>query len=323
MIKINRGAAPPAIKIYAIKSEKALDGITLVTKAALELEKAIAFFDNPANYAGEVKLTDKNFTFAVYKDSELANALETALGRKCSYCESRFAHVTPKDIEHFRPKSEINTGTGTLRPGYFWLAGDWENLLVSCPDCNRSRNHEVPGQSAKVKLGKGTQFPLSSEAKRLRRKGPIASEERARLLLNPCLDHPEKHLKFDENGLIFPVSNIQGKPSKKGVVSITAYALQRKLLVEERLLILNQLRFNLNELSRWVQNHNTLTSLGADAPTLSRNSDQIRAVRKQLRSMLTPDAPYLGMLRGWLRSCRERVDYDDLLQFGIDPTDLI
>ena len=56
---------------------------------------------------------------------------------------------------------------------------------------------------------------------------------------------------------------------------------------------------------------------------LAGNSDQIRGVKEQLRSMLSPDAPYLGMLRGWLRSGRDRGDFDDLLQFGIDPTDLI
>ncbi len=323
MIKIDRGPAPVAIKVYATKNVKSLNGVTKITKAEQEIEKAMAFFTDPANYANEVKLTEKSFTFSVYKNPELVSALETTFGTKCAYCESRFAHVTPKDIEHFRPKSEIETGSGALRPGYFWLAGEWDNLLVSCPECNRARNHEVPGQAEKMRLGKATQFPLSDEGRRVRSRGPHADEDGVRLLLNPCLDQPEEHLTFDENGMIRARADAQGKPSRMGAVSITVYALQRKGLVEERLRVLNQLRFHLTQLGHLVKHHNLLKVLGAGATDLASNADQIRAVKDVLHAMFAPDAPFLAMLREWVRVSSQRGDFDNLLQFGINPTDMI
>jgi uncharacterized protein (TIGR02646 family) len=306
MIKVTRDSLPPAIKVFITKNVRALDGLTAVTRSEQELEKAVAFFTNPANYANETKLTKNKFSFTVYKDPDLAAALETMFCNKCAYCESRFGHVTPKDVEHFRPKSEIDSGAGILRPGYFWLASDWENLFVSCPDCNRARKHVVPGQAAKVKLGKETQFPLSDETRRMRNQGKLLDEEPVRLLLNPCVDLPEDHLAFDDDGLIHARLDTSGVPSPKGMISITVYALQRKSLVEERLRVLNQLRFQFAQLSYLVGMHNRLLDPG----DLTANADQIRSVRDELRKMLHPDAPYLAMLRGWIRSARTSGEFD-------------
>jgi len=323
VIRLGPAPFPGTIGVYSAKTVKGADG-TRITRAARELEKAIAFFTNPKHYANETKLTDKTFAFEVYRDPELVDALEAAFGSKCAYCESRFAHVTPKDIEHFRPKSEVETGSGTLRPGYFWLAGEWENLLISCPDCNRGRKHDVPGQAAKVKLGKETQFPLADEQHRLRAHGgALDGEEGVRLLLNPCLDDPEQHLTFDEQALVHPRPDAGGTVSPKGTISITVFALQRKVLVEERLRVLNDLRFQLQQLAFLAANHNTLISAGLTGAALEPNAGQIRAVKTKIAGMLKADAPYLAMLREWIRTAKQRGEFASLLQFGIDPETLI
>jgi uncharacterized protein (TIGR02646 family) len=322
VIKLDRGPAPAAIKVYAKKSVKAPDG-RRVTKAQQELEKAIAFFTDANNYANDVKKTQTKFTFAVYKDPELAAAMEAAMGRKCAYCESDFAHVMPKDIEHFRPKSEIKSGDTTLQPGYYWLAGEWENLLVSCADCNRARNHEVPGQPKKVKLGKETQFPLSDEQKRVRAHGATDPEDTVRLLLNPCIDEPGEHLTFDEDGLIHARPDGEGNESAMGTTSIVVYALQRKDLVEQRLQALNAFRHQFDQLNYLVTNHNTLKGLGASSAQLDANSVQMRAVRDEMIKMLHGSAPYLAMLGEWIRKAKQSGDCALLEQFGIDVTKLI
>ena len=322
MIKLDRGPAPAAIKVYAKKTVKARDG-TRVTKAQQELEKAIAFFTDRQNYENNVKKTKVKFTFEVYKDPELAAAMEAAMGRKCAYCESDFAHVMPKDIEHYRPKSEITADPAPLQPGYYWLAGEWDNLLVSCADCNRARKHEVPGQPKKLKLGKETQFPLSDEQRRVRQQGALDPEDTVRLLLNPCIDQPDDHLTFDEQGLIHAQTDANGVESAMGTTSITVYALQRKELVEKRLEVLNSFRHEFGQLAYLVANHNTLKSLGASAAQLDTNLDQIRTVRKKMKSMLAAGAPYLAMLRGWIRAAKQRGDFALLEQFGIDLTKLI
>ena len=320
MIHIDRNLNRPAIKVYTEAKAKALDGVTAVTKAEQELEKAIVFFTDTGNYKNEKKITKKKFTFKVYKNSDLASELETVFGKKCAYCESRFAHVTPKEVEHFRPKSEIDSGTGKLAPGYYWLAGEWHNLLVSCPDCNRSRKHSVPGQSARIKLGKGTQFPLKDETRRVRKHhGDISKEEPFRLLLNPCLENPENHLSFDENGLIHPRLNATGQPSAKGKASIDVYALQRKALVEERLIVLNKLKDKLDQLRNQV-------ALRAHLNTpqgVAINEHQIEIISNDLSESMNQNAPYLGMLRDYIRRSKAAGEFDDLIERGIDPEALI
>jgi uncharacterized protein (TIGR02646 family) len=222
------------------------------------------------------------FVFRVYKDAELAVALERVFGKKCAYCESIFAHVTPKDVEHFRPKSEIDTGEGDLVPGYYWLAGEWDNLLVSCPDCNRGRKFEVEGQPAPVRLGKSTQFPLAKEAGRIRASDSgLDGEEVVRLLIDPCKEEPADHLTFDDEGLIHARPDAAGQPSMKGEVSIRVYALQRKDLVLERLRVLDRLVFQIEQLRRALENQNDFRAAGNTAAA-DRNLEQVRDLTQDI-----------------------------------------
>jgi uncharacterized protein (TIGR02646 family) len=282
-----------------------------MSRAESERAKAIAFFTNGAGRPAK-----KKFIFRVYRDAELVRALEAALGRKCVYCESRFAHVTPKDIEHFRPKSEIERrGQPTLVPGYFWLASDWLNLLISCPDCNRARQHEVPGQTSSVLLGKQAQFPLRDESLRVRRHtGSVDLEEPARLLLNPCIDDPEAHLTFDELGLVHPAADGHGIESEMGATSISIYALQRKLLVEERLRVLNDLRVAIAELRDVVIDIGELRNAPVRDPgQLQRKENQLQRMRLHIGSFTGKQAPYLAMVRGYIRRQKRAGEFKDLL----------
>jgi len=315
MIKVRCNPTPPQITIYVAKSEKALDGLTKVTKAEWELEKAVVFFTDPANYADDAKKTKAKFSFRVYQDSDLAAELEKVFGKKCAYCESRFAHVTSKDIEHYRPKAEIDTGQGTLQPGYFWLGGEWQNLLISCPHCNRVRHHKVPGQPEEIKLGKGTQFPLADEKLRVRNQGDVNGEDPVRLLLNPRVDDPQEHLTFDADALIHPRADANGQPSAKGSASITAYALQRAELVNERLVVLNRLELRVMDLNDLIETHNDLIAHGLDT---TRNAAQIKRIKEEIDQMFAANAPYLAMLREWIRRAKQRGDFARIEQLHID-----
>jgi len=51
-------------------------------------------------------------------------------------------------------------------PGYFWLAAQWDNLFLSCNDCNGERAQvELPSGSERL-MGKLDRFPLTDETKR-------------------------------------------------------------------------------------------------------------------------------------------------------------
>jgi uncharacterized protein (TIGR02646 family) len=206
---------------------------------------------------------NKPFNFTVYKNQKVKEALVRLFNGKCAYCESKFLHVYPGDVEHFRPKGKVAEAT-PLKPGYYWLAADWGNLLLSCRNCNQKLAHQIHGNIGKKNMGKMDQFPLESESKRIRThkiNDGIAEEEKWRLLLNPCIDHPEDHFEYDsENALIKP-KIINNAPSKKGVKSIEVYVLQRTPLVFAREKVLIQILSQIQRVKEAVINvNNNLTN---------------------------------------------------------------
>jgi hypothetical protein len=73
------------------------------------------------------------------------------------------------DFEHFSSKKVSTIPKGTKRGryfGYYWLASDWGNLLLSMYYCNRPKQHHVPGQVNKITMAKHEQFPLDDDARR-------------------------------------------------------------------------------------------------------------------------------------------------------------
>lgn len=103
---------------------------------------------------------------------------------KCCYCESSVL-LDYNDVEHFRPKAEAERGTHwPVRHGYWWLAFTWDNLLFSCPGCNRGK-------------AKGIQFPLALGSVVL----DSALEEQPPgrempLLIDPALECGVDHIEF-------------------------------------------------------------------------------------------------------------------------------
>jgi len=184
-----------------------------------ETIKAIAHYSS-----GTAK---KAFKFQAYNDPQLKEELKKVFF-KCAYCESSYGAVYDGDVEHFRPKGKVSE-KNPQTPGYYWLANDWDNLLLSCQHCNQRRNHILYGETSLEAYGKLDQFPLSDETKRVNNHGnTLDEEEKVRLLLNPCKDKAEEHFEYDKKkALIVSVT-------KKGEFSIKVYALQRPLLVYER-----------------------------------------------------------------------------------------
>jgi uncharacterized protein (TIGR02646 family) len=170
--------------------------------------------------------------FKAYKSKDVGRALEEMFERKCAYCESPYASLHPVDVEHWRPKAEIE---GFAGGGYEWLAMVWENLLPSCIDCNRARYQLVPdavGGWRPEKLGKANQFPIVDPAKRW----VSFSQQMAEvpLLLDPCVDEPADYFDFDSSGVLLPKKGLDAAKQLRAVESIRVYALNRKCLVDER-----------------------------------------------------------------------------------------
>lgn len=244
-----------------------------------ERQKAIDHYLKPehAAYDPDIEFS----TYKAYKLDEVKNALEMLFHRKCAYCESRYVVNHPVDIEHYRPKAAVKiTKKQTLR-GYYWLAADWDNLLPSCIDCNRARMHDHFEELARTS-GKANAFPLARESKRARQPGEESNEEP--LLLNPCVDDPEKHLEFLKEGNIRACRISKRKNSPKGLTSIEIYGLRRKDLVEERHI---KLKVMYGEIHVMV-----FARLSApDHPEI------YTMLLKNLENFCGPDSEYLAMTR--------------------------
>ena len=214
--------------------------VDTTSKWFLETQKAIAHYNVPYQ--------TKSFKFKAYNDSKVKDELKKVFV-KCAYCESKYDHVYDGDIEHFRPKGQVSEKL-PKNPGYYWLANDWDNLLLSCLFCNQRRKHLLYGVTPLKSYGKLDQFPLSDETKRLiHHTASFAQEDAVRLLLNPCKDKPEEHFQYDKNeGVIIPVTD-------RGKKSIDVYVLQRVVLVKERkktlLLLFKQMTRVKRELERF------------------------------------------------------------------------
>lgn len=69
-------------------------------------------------------------------------------------------------------------------PGYYWLAYRWQNLLLSCHDCNCTY--------------KRTLFPLADPIERARSHHDDLTREQP-LFIDPAMQDPRDHIRFDDD----------------------------------------------------------------------------------------------------------------------------
>ncbi len=153
--------------------------------------------------------------------------LKKQFNEKCCYCEGIYGAGSFLDVEHYRPKGKVtdnrlenNTvmiedkeGNKVKHPGYYWLAYDWRNLLLSCQKCNQGK-------------GKNTQFPISGT--RASSPGdPLELEE-------PCLLNPYEDKDIDTH-IAFGVKGIIAGKTERGRQTIDICDLNRSELMTDRL----------------------------------------------------------------------------------------
>lgn len=164
----------------------------------------------------------------VYGHDQVRAALEELFHDKCAYCETKIGAGADWDVEHFRPKGKVAERDG--HPGYYWLAYEWSNLYPSCSHCNQRRK-DRPRWGDLQHAGAGgklDQFPLEDESSRALSPDDDPVSEK-RLLLDPCVDEPEEHLRYTVDGQVVAVAG-----SRRGKVSIDVFHLKRRRLRDLR-----------------------------------------------------------------------------------------
>lgn len=154
----------------------------------------------------------------LYNGADVKERLIRDHHSKCVYCECRlngdYGH-----IEHFRPKGgySIPPDRKLHKPGYYWLAYAWENLLLSCSKCNTSY--------------KANHFALADESVRDIPNRNIAGE--MPMLINPSIEDPALYIEFHEHMAASKI--VDGEESPRGKYTIDLLQLNHRTdLVKNR-----------------------------------------------------------------------------------------
>jgi uncharacterized protein (TIGR02646 family) len=196
MIRIHKPAAAP-LKLTIEGKNKAA-------------EHHAEYIANTSDYQSGTKTF--NFSNSIYNHPSVKEALVLAQHKKCCFCERLIGN--DGDVEHFRPKSAYTQNKKLERPGYYWLAYDWDNLYLSCSACNQRQKKNL--------------FPIANAKKRAHlHTNNIKLEEP--LFIDPGKDEPSKHIGF-RGEMPYAI-----RRNKKGKTTIENLGLDREILNDVRL----------------------------------------------------------------------------------------
>jgi uncharacterized protein (TIGR02646 family) len=195
---------------------------------------------------------------------------------KCAYCESKVNPEANGILDHYRPKwATRGLGREYAPDHYWWLAFAWSNLYLTCPNCNKQR---------------GPRFPVKGLRINGPREDPAAEEP---LLIDPCADDPDEHLRFDESGRVSPLSN-------RGDVTINLVALNRSDLVAQRKRVITALKAVWREAQR-------------ARPRVP------QAIVNRLNEFTVRDAPFSACATQILRRYLSSTNVAGLERLGLEP----
>jgi uncharacterized protein (TIGR02646 family) len=219
--------------------------------------------------SGERDFKSSDFDSKIYGHTNVKEMLIKLQDNKCCFCESKIGHISYGDVEHFRPKAGWVQGNENLnKPGYYWLAYEWSNLLLSCEICNQRY--------------KKNYFPLVEGSLRALSHNDEVNEEN-HIFLNPNTEDVEEFITFKEEIPVSVSENIRGKET------ISKLGLDRKLLNEERRKKLNLIR-DIYDLAKGYPE---------TSPELKNRAKQI--VEKYKDESIEDGTEYASMLRSFFR----------------------
>ena len=124
----------------------------------------------------------------LYKVGSVQKKLNGIYNLKCAYCEKKLLD-SPKHIEHYRPKKI-----------YYWLAYSWDNLLLSCGECNSAKSDKFPI----VKNRAVYNDEIFEKIHLLSLSYDILEQPQ---IINPEKDDIQSKIVFDKKGIIFTSDN--------------------------------------------------------------------------------------------------------------------
>lgn len=209
---------------------------------------------------------------SVYATKDVKQQLLTDQHHKCCYCGCNL-NGDFGDVEHYRPKMGYalkNNPDGLHKPGYYWLAYDWNNLLLSCSCCNRSFKKNF--------------FDLKVESARNIEGKDISHEEP--LLVNPSTEDPSAFIGFHDF-MAYP-KVINGAESDRGQYTIRLLGLNtRQDLVDCRSRVWD----------KW-QTWNKIMKVGQSLlkkGLTAEGEELLQYAQREIKTMKSPESEYSEM----------------------------
>jgi uncharacterized protein (TIGR02646 family) len=196
----------------------------LLTRGPEAAAHTEAFFEGRSAVAKQqVKYVSFDFDASVWL--EAAPALQEMFFGKCAFCETQLVTLEAVNVGHLRPRRDAIDLDGKTSPNhYYWLAYEWQNLYAICADCDRNKRTIFP-------VVGGTRAATGA-------KGDFLEKQETRLLLDPCLDLPEEHLLFGDEGHVASITPVEtGRPlaeQDRATITIDVFGLNRQNLIERR-----------------------------------------------------------------------------------------
>ena len=249
-----------------------------------------------------------SYKFGQYRGQTLKWPYASSLGGIVRIARAKIGAVGAREVEHYRPKGGITNLEE--HPGYWWLAHQWDNLLPTCRDCNKSLRQNIvtagmsksevidlQGRRAATSFGKANQFDIQG----LRAVGTACNlNNEDPLLIDPCQVDPSLHIRWDfsaELTLIEPLLGVRGY-SAQGIYTIRTCALNRAELVLDRIPALRPMRALrtrlINRLNGWTGDVEELADILVEAETLSAFAEH--------------DQPYAGMAAAFIRDFEDELN---------------
>jgi len=251
MIRIRKKAPAPVPSILQTKGKQSIEDL------------------NKRYDEGERDFGSKDFDSNIYGNEEVKESLIAIQDYKCCFCESKIGHISYGDVEHFRPKAGWVQGDEKLnKPGYYWLAYEWDNLLISCQICNQRNKKNF--------------FPLINNSSRALSHHNNINDEQP-VFIDIANEDAEAFITFKEEIPVAVNGNLRGKET------ILKLGLDRELLNEQRRKTFNMLT-DIYDLAKGYPDTD---------PSLKQQAKNI--VQKYLNLSKLDETEYASMLRSFFR----------------------
>ncbi len=223
---------------------------------------------------GERILSSDFSSYSYWTEPDIKEALWDMHCGKCCYCERKRDMKRESDVEHFRPKSEV---AGEDHPGYWWLAYEWDNYLLSCKTCNQTY--------------KKCHFPLIPGSPRAQGPNDDLNSEKP-VLIDPAKEDPERFIGFYWSNAIF-VKAIGLDDDLRGYETVKLLGLNKGTLPEQRAEIIDELL--------------DIAKLYFHAK-LSNNTELFEEMKNKIKWATSAEREFAGFRRAFFKNLRLYMD---------------